>query len=163
MRRLLVILAAASLVLLVAVPPATATTTRHEISCAEHLIGPLAAPREWTDQDSVYHLRGLVYQYEETGGPRCTGINVATINLNLDLATGEGTVWAKGHITLADGGGGWDGRLVAHFTPDGPYIWEGTIVMEGWGSLAGWHRRATVVEPDHLTTLYTGVDFLAGD
>jgi hypothetical protein len=163
MRRILAILAAASLVLVIAVPPAAATTTRHEIACEEHLVATLVAPREWVDEYGVYHIRGLVNQYAEHGGPRCSGTNVAEINVNLDLATGEGIVWAKGHITLAGGGGGWDGRLVAHFTPGGPYIWEGTIVMQGWGSLAGWQRRAEIVEPNHFMTVYTGVDFLAGD
>ena len=163
MRRILAILAAAGLVLVIAVPPAAATTTRHEIACEEHLVGTLVAPTEWIDEDGVYHMRGLVNQYTESGGPRCSGINIAEINVNLDLATGAGTVWAKGHITLTGGGGGWEGRLLARFTPGGTYIWEGTIVMQGWGSLAGWQRRADIVEPSHVMTTYTGVDFLAGD
>ncbi len=163
MRRILAIMAAASLVLVIMVPPAVATTTPHEIVCEEHLVATLVPPREWVDEDGVYHMRGLVNQYSESGGPRCNGTNVAEINVNLDLATGEGTVWAKGQITLAGGGGGWDGRLLAHFTPGGAYIWEGTIVMQGWGSLAGWQRRADIVEPSHVRTIYTGVDFRAGN
>lgn len=163
MRRILVILAASSLLLGIAVPPVAATTTRHEIACEEHLVGALVPPRAWVDERGVFHMRGLVNRYVETGGPRCNGENIATISVNLDLATGEGTVWAKGHITLAGGDGGFDGRLIAHFTPGGTYIWEGTVVMQGWGSMAGWQRRATIVEPNHVMTQYAGVDFLAGE
>jgi hypothetical protein len=163
MRRFLALAAAASLLLALTATPAAATTTRHEIACQENLVETLVAPREWVDGGGIYHMRGLVNLYQEVGGPACDGENVATINLNLDTATGKGTVWAKGHITLAGGGGGYDGTLVASFTPDGPYIWEGSVVMQGWGSEKGWQRRLAIVEPDHLTTLYEGIAFRAGD
>jgi hypothetical protein len=162
MRRLLVLAVATSMLLALAAVPAAATTTRYQIACQENLADTLAAPREWTTENGVYHMRDLVSRYEEVGGPGCAGSNVATINANIDTQTGRGTIWAKGHITLAGGDGGYDGTLVAHLTPGGPYVWEGTVVMQGWGSKAGWQRRLSIVELDENTTLYSGIEFKPG-
>lgn len=161
MRRLLVFLAGASLLLAFAAPTATATTTRHEVACTENFVDVLAAPTEWTS-GGTSHMRGLVYLYDDVGDALCAGTNVAVINGNF-APTGTGVIWATGHITLASGDGGWEANLVAHLTPDGPHIWEGQIVAQGWGSLAGWQLRATVVEPTHAATNYWGVAFEPGE
>jgi len=161
MRRLLALAAAASLLLAFTAAPAAATSTRLAFTCEEYLVGLLAAPVEWVDEDGVYHMRGWMARYVDVGSPLCAGVNIATANANIDLATGEGVVWGTGHMTLT-AGGGWDGHFVSHLTPGGPNIWEGKVVMHGWGAMAGWQARASLVEPGPATAIISGVAWKPG-
>jgi hypothetical protein len=163
MKRLLLALVAGGLLLAAAAIPATANTTRIGFHCDEVLLTDWTGGRQWLDEDFVYHSRGATADYADVGDQFCAGINHATLTvLNLDLATGEGLVQARGRIVLDAFEGGWDGLLLAHFTPTGPYIWEGTIVGAGYGELEGWQYRATVLEPDHASTIIDGFVYLPG-
>lgn len=163
MRWLLAILALAGLMLALAAP-ATAQTTRIYFHCDETRLTDWSGGREWVNADLVYHSRGRQAVYRDEGSRYCTGLNYATVSVNLDLVSGEGMVLASAHRVLADldGRGGWDAKLVAHFTPGGPYIWEGTVVGNGWGELSGWQYRSIVVEPTHESAIEDGFVFLPG-
>jgi hypothetical protein len=73
--------------------------------------------------------------------------------VNLDLTTGEGIMLVSGHRELTAFDGGWDAKLLAHFTPDEPYIWEGQIVGHGFGAMAGFEYRSNIVETTHEVTI----------
>jgi hypothetical protein len=163
MRRFVMILTMAVLAAALIAPPAMATTMRIAIHCDETLITPWAGGREWLDEDFVYHIRGNSADYLDEGSPYCAGVNHATVNVNLDLLTGEGMVIAFAHRELDALEGGWDAKLVAHMTPDGPYIWVGEVVGRGYGELAGWQYRSNVYETSHTTIVEDGFVFLPGE
>jgi hypothetical protein len=163
MRRLLAILAGAALAGAVMVTPVAATTTRIAIHCDETRITEWSGGREWLDEDFVYHIRGQSADYLDVGSPFCAGTNHATVNVNLDFLTGEGLVIVSAQRELAGFDGGWDAKLVAHFTPGGPYIWVGEVVGHGYGELEGYEYRSTVVETSHEVTSEDGFVFLPGE
>lgn len=162
MRRQLAILAMAGLVAVLMATPAAATTTRIAINCEETLITAWTGGREWVDEDLVYHIRGQIADYRDVGSPYCAGINHVTVNVNLDLVTGEGMVIAFAHRELDAFDGGWDAKLVAHFTPGGPFIHVGEVVGNGFGELTGWEYRSVVRETTHATTIEDGFVFQPG-
>jgi hypothetical protein len=162
MRRPWIALALVALVGGVMAAPVAGTTTRIPTLCEEHLMTSWTVPREWVDEDMVLHIRGETATYHVTGDEYCAGTNEPVVDLNVDLATGQGTVVAKGHFTLDAFDGGWDGTLVAHLTPGGPYIWEGEFVGNGWGVLAGWQMRSHLVEVTHELILDDGFVFKPG-
>lgn len=162
MRRVLALLAVGAIAATILAVPATATTTRIAVSCTETRLTEWEGGREWVDEDFVYHSRDRSAVYRDDGSPWCAGINHATVLVNLDLLTGEGMVNSTGHIELDAYDGGWDARLIAHFTPDGQYIWEGQVVGRGFGELTGYELRATLVETSHEATIMTGFVFLPG-
>jgi hypothetical protein len=162
MRRLLTIAAVAALATAVFAAPAAATTTPIAIHCDETRITDWTIDREWVDENLVYHARGETAVYRDLGSPYCQGYNYATVNVNLDLLTGEGMVIVFAHRELDAFVGGWDAKLVAHFTPLGEYIWVGEVVGHGYGDLAGYQIRSTVVEPTHETAIEDGFVFLPG-
>lgn len=163
MKRWLAILAASVVLASMAAPPVLATTTRAAITCVETRLTDWAGGREWVDEALVYHSRNRTADYRDAGGAFCDGINHATVSVNLDLLTGEGVVTATGRIDLDEFDGGWDGKLVAHFTPGGPYIWEGTFVAHGFGELEGYQLRGTIVETTHEEAIAHDVVFLPGE
>ena len=164
MRRLLSILVTAALAATVLVTPVAATTTRIAIHCDETRISDWTGGREWVDEDFVLHSRGGTADYLDVGSPYCAGINHATVSLvNLDLLTGEGVVMVTAHRELAAFDGGWDAKLVAHFTPFGEFIWVGEVVGQGFGELAGYQYRSTVYETTHEAAIEDGFVFLPGD
>lgn len=162
MRRWLALLAAGVFAAAIAAPPVMAATSRTSITCTETLLTDWSGGREWVDEHLVYHSRNKTAEYLDSGDPYCAGINYATVDLNLDLVTGEGVVTATGHLVLTGIDGGWDGKLVAHFTPGGPYIWEGTYRGHGFGELDGYQMRGTIVEPGHEGTIAEFVVFEPG-
>lgn len=164
MKRLVAILGAAAIAAALVVTPVAATTTRIAIHCDETRISEWIGGREWIDEDFVYHSRGGQADYLDVGSPYCAGINHATVSVNLDLLTGEGVVTASAHRELSGFDGGWDAKLVAHFLPPGsPYIWVGEVVGHGWGELAGYQYRSTVLETTHEATIEDGFVFLPGE
>ena len=162
MRRLFIALALVALVGGVMAAPVAATTTRIPTACAESLITDWTIPRQWVDENLVYHVRGETATYRLTGDAYCAGTNEPSVDVNVDLTTGQGNVVAKGHIVLDAFDGGWDGTLVAHLTPGGPYLWVGTFVANGFGELAGWQWRSDLVEVTHLLVLDDGFVFQPG-
>jgi hypothetical protein len=163
MKRLLAILGVAALTVAMVVTPAAARTTRIAIHCDETRISEWIGGREWVDEDFVYHVRGGTATYVDVGSPYCAGTNTATVEVvNLDLATGEGIVLVSGHRELSAFDGGWDAKLLAHFTPGGPYIWEGQVVGHGFGAMAGFEYRSDIVETTHEVTIEDGYVFLPG-
>jgi len=163
MKRSLAVVAIGILALAIVAPPALATTTRISITCTEARLTDWTGGREWVDEAFVYHTRNRAADYRDSGHAYCNGVNHAVTNVNLDLLTGEGIVWADGDIVLDGIAGGWDAHLVAHFTPGGPYIWEGVIVGHGWGALDGYQLRGTLMEPTHEDTIANYVVSLPGD
>lgn len=163
MKRWMALAAVGILVMAFAAPPALATTTRTAITCTETMLSEWSGGREWVDDNLVYHSRNRTADYRDAGHVYCDGINHATVNVNLDLLTGEGVVWATGRIVLSGIDGGWNGHLVAHFTPAGPYIWEGTFVGHGFGALDGYQMRGAIVEPTHAGTTAEFVVVRPGD
>jgi hypothetical protein len=162
-KRLLAVLVAAGLLLGLAASPAGAVTGRVAVHCDEYLQGDWTGGREWIDESFVYHARDRVGTYTDVGDVLCAGVNHAALQLvNVDLVTGTGNVLARGHIVLAGLAGGWDGLLNAHMTPGGPYIWEGTLVANGFGELAGRQYRADVAEVEHWWISIDGVVFEPG-
>lgn len=162
MRRALALVVMGALAATILAVPATATTTRIAVSCTETRLTDWTGGREWVDGDLVYHSRDWSATYRDAGSPWCAGFNHTTVMVNLDLLTGEGVVRGSGHMDLDAFDGGWDAVLVAHFTPDGEYIWEGQVIGHGFGELAGYQYRATIVEPSHETAIMTGFVFLPG-
>jgi hypothetical protein len=162
MKRLLVILGVAALTATMIVTPVAATTTRIAFHCDETRLTEWTCGIEWIDEDFVYHSRGRQADYLDIGSPYCAGINRATVSVNLDLLTGEGTVIAWANRELSGLDGGWRAKLVAHFTPAGPYIWVGEVVGHGYGALEGYEYRSTVLETSHEATIEDGFVFLPG-
>lgn len=163
MRHLLVIATAAVLAAGVVAAPAAARTDRIAVHCDETRVSEWIGGVEWTDEDFVYHVRGGTATYVDVGSPYCAGLNTATVELvNLDVMTGNGIVMVSGHRELSAFDGGWDAMLLAHFTPDGPYIWEGQVVGHGYGALEGYQYRSVVYETSHETVIEDGFVFLPG-
>jgi len=163
MRRLLTILAAAALAASVVATPATAKTNRIAIHCDETLVTDWTGGREWVDENFVYHSRDRVADYLDEGSPYCAGINHVTVSVNLDLLTGEGMVIAFAHRELFAFEGGWDAKLVSHFTPGGDFIHVGSVVGNGFGELTGYQYRSTVYETTHEATIEDGFVFRPGE
>jgi len=163
MKRLLAILGVAALTVAMVVTPAAARTTRIAIHCDETRISEWIGGRAWLDEDFVWHIRGQSADYLDVGSPYCAGINHATVNVNLDLLTGEGMVIAFAHRELFAFEGGWDAKLVSHFTPGGDFIHVGSVVGIGFGELTGYQYRSTVYETTHEATIEDGFVFLPGE
>jgi hypothetical protein len=164
MKRLMALAGAVALATVALAVPASATTTRIAVHCDETRLTEWVGGHEWVDEDFVLHVRGGSADYLDVGSVFCAGINHATVSVvNLDLATGEGLVVVTAHRELAAFDGGWDARLVAHFTPAGPYIWEGQVVGHGFGELTGYQYRSTVYETTHEAAIEDGFVFLPGD
>ena len=163
MQRLVAILGATLLAAAVVASPAAATSTRIAFHCDETRISDWTGGREWLDEDFVYHIRGQMADYEDVGSPYCAGVNHATVNVNLDTTTGEGMVMAFSHRELSALDGGWYAKLVAHFTPGGPYIWVGEVVGRGYGVLEGYQYRSVVLETSHEAAIEEGFVFLPGE
>jgi len=163
MKRLLAILGVTALAVTMVVTPAAATTNRIAIHCDETRISEWIGGRAWLDEDFVWHIRGQSADYLDVGSPYCAGINHATVNVNLDLLTGEGMVIAFAHRELFAFEGGWDAKLVSHFTPGGDFIHVGSVVGNGFGELTGYQYRSTVYETTHEATIEDGFVFLPGE
>lgn len=104
--------------------------------------------RQWTDEDGVLHIRGIVQtQYsegqDENGIPFVMNGELVA-NLNLDLATGNGD--ATFHITYHEVT---YGDLHGSFEGTGRATYTGFVAQGEWnnpqggGDFAGWHSRGT--------------------
>jgi hypothetical protein len=167
MRRIWSVVLALVLGLMCAAPVA-GDTTRHAYACSGTLTN-LVAPGTFWVEDGALHMRGFLAVYELTGDELCAGTLTGGANFNLDLATWSGVVWGTSTIELDAYDGGFRASLVAHFTADDPLrpdatdIWAGKTVRHGYGELAGWQARGTLIETTHASLLDAGEAFGPGE
>lgn len=102
---------------------------------------------QWTDDDGVTHIRGMVRIGDEVGqdadGIPVTGATTYVVNMNIDMATGDGDYSSKafGETTYGDLTGSMRGSLRATITA---FVYDGTYnYPKGYGDFAGWKHRGT--------------------
>ena len=102
--------------------------------------------KQWTDEEGVFHIRGLE-NIVEAEGQDMEGVPVVStahyeININIDLATGDGDFISRGtqEMTYGDLIGVWEGgnanATISGFVYDGTFNWP-----RGSGDFDGWHMR----------------------
>jgi hypothetical protein len=104
--------------------------------------------KEWTDEDGVLHVRGLVMTVVAEGqdmeGIQLVGTANWTANYNIDLATGDGDYVALGTEEMVYGdltgtwGNGHCSATISGFIIDGTWNF-----VRCSGDFAGWHTRGT--------------------
>jgi hypothetical protein len=139
MRRLVLALATGGLLVAAMAPGALATTTRIPVSTPGHATTVLD-PGTTTMNGSVMSVRGLVLREDAVwNNPHLDGLEVNTLNYDLDLATGAGTLWGSGkHWPTAYPNARWDCSIEMTFVN---YVYSGKGVCHGTGSLRTWQWR----------------------
>jgi len=166
-RRTSTVLTTVGLALALAAPAAAAKSVT-AYSCEEYLVA-VTSGGTTTIEDGAIHIRGWSAEYEIFGDPLCAGTLTATISLNLDLSDWSGTVYGTSTLWLDAFDGGFTGSVVAHFTapdpfrPDAEDIWLGRYVRHGFGELAGWQARGTLLEKHHWLITESGYAFRPGE
>ena len=102
----------------------------------------------WTDEDGVTHYRGAVYTSvlagQDNNGVPVSGSNTYTVNINIDMATGDGDFNARAisEVTYGVLVGTWEGRIVATYSG---FVANGTYnYPRGDGDFEGWHQRGVL-------------------
>jgi hypothetical protein len=124
--------------------PAAAAQTKIPISGEDVIVpnGVLDGGREWYSAGGrIQHVRGWTGEYETTGGEYVDGTSIVVANWNLDLASGDGTMWGTTDLTLTGTNGGWHETWVAKFDD---FVWSGWAVGRGFGDLQGMKIRLDV-------------------
>lgn len=149
MRRLLALITTLLLALVVAVP-AQAKTERIPFEAHEAVIAVPDEGRTWVS-NGIEHTRGLVLLYEATSdSPYYTGQTLVTVNMNVDTATGQGTMWGTSDLMLSAYDGGFAGTWVATFNDDGDG-WTADGRTHGYGDVKGLQQRFTVDNTGFVT------------
>ena len=149
MRRLLALITTLLLALVVVVP-AQAKTERIPFEAQEAVIAVPDPGRTWVS-DGIEHTRGLVLLYEATSdSPYYTGQTLVTVNMNVDTATGLGTMWGTSDLMLSTYDGGFAGTWVATFNDDGDG-WTADGRTHGYGDVDGLQQRFTVDHTGYVT------------
>jgi len=140
-RRLMTLTLGAMLVVALAAP-AVAAPAKTPVSGQDILSQMLDEGRTWMS-DGIQHVRGWTAEYETYGEPGAyvDGTSIIVANWNLDVASGDGTMWGTTDLTLTDTDGGWHQTWVAKF--DGG-VWSGQAVGRGFGTLRGMKIRIDV-------------------
>ena len=100
---------------------------------------------QWVDSDGITHYRGLVMmgiiEGQDDDGTPILGESVSVVNMNVDMATGDGDFICRTRIETAYGdlNGAWEGKLQATLTG---FVYDGTYNLpHGYGDFEGWHDR----------------------
>ena len=140
MKRSMAILAVVAFFFALAAP-ASATTTRIPVSATE-TYRVIDGGRTWfSNEGRIMHVRGWTAVSEAEGGNYVTGDGLLTASWNLDLATGDGTMWGTASYVLDAFDGGFAGSWTATF---GGFAWSGRGVYQGFGELHAWQGRVAV-------------------
>lgn len=146
-RYVVLVLVATAVVALASPVPLAAKGTRTTYVYNCRWTGLVKEGKTWISEEGVLHIRGEVSTREPTytNSPRFEGtVNTVTANVNLDLATGEGTMAGTVFVTK-----------------DGQRVWEGTFsgtlaswrtVLHGVGPNAGLKAFGTHTSPDMTET-----------
>jgi hypothetical protein len=160
MRRLVLALLCALLLVGGSVSGALATTTRIHVSTPGHSMTVLD-PGMQSMNGTVWSVRGMVAREDATwGNPYVDGLEVNTINFDLDMATGSGSLWGTGvHTPTAYPGAQWLCRFHAAYTN---FNFAGKGVCQGTGTLHTWQWRVALTSTPQGTAA-DGYIFKPGD
>lgn len=147
MRRFALAMLCALLLVGGSVSGALATTTKVHVSAAGHGFIVLD-PGVWTMNGTVQSVRGLVANEPATwNNIYADGVEINTINWDVDMATGRGEMWGTGvHYPTAFPGSTWlctFGAPITAATPDG-FAFTGKGVCHGTGALHTWQWRVNL-------------------
>jgi len=110
----------------------------------------------YTDNETVLHIRGMTTNahlepmpgHPECVNPYATGELAMTLNVDLDMTTGEGTSWGESTLSPA----GIDGTFVGKFK--GKIIagsYQGQSTSRGTGALKGLVNKVTIQQTSETT------------
>lgn len=127
------------------------------IAYTDSIVLSVTDPGVTTMNGPIMSVRGMTEHGEISGGPMVDGRNLIagpedpTVNYDLDVTTGEGTLWGKTRVDPTDFPDGyWDlemhGKFVPEtFNPDAQFAGARMeLTGNGAGSLKGWKVKATV-------------------
>ncbi len=161
MRRAITMLVGSAMLCLGLASPALATTTRESFSCDTVIVdGSEDGGHQW-QTGMILHVRGWSATYTATGSPICAGTTRVVVSYNLDLATKTGSMTFRYDEALESGTGGIAGTAVTRFDFVSA-VWKGSTVGHGYGSLAGWQTRGSIVEQFDGTVVESGFAFRPG-
>lgn len=138
--------------------PVSAATTRTPINAVEYVC--LKTPgQEWVS-GNVYHLRGQIHENVVVAGGVIWGINTASIDLDLNLNTGQ--LVARGFPTFVPLGadGGYTGTGTFRFSGAGANPTLMRASLQGHGALKGQSLHLDMSE--HSLDPVAGGAFCAG-
>lgn len=143
------------------VSSALATTTRIHTSTPPQGFVVLD-PGVWTMNGTVQSVRGLVAREDGTwNNVYADGPAINTINWDIDLATGGGSMWGTGvHTPTAFPGAQWLCAFHATFKDFG---FTGKGVCQGTGPLHTWQWRVNLTAAAGQGTAADGYIFKPGD
>ena len=141
MYRRLVTLALGAMLVLTLALPAAAAQTKIPISGRDVSNGPPLDQGTTWYSDGIQHVRGWTAGYDTTGGDYLDGTSIIVANWNLDLTSGDGTMWGTTDLTLTGTQSGWHETWVAKFDD---FMWSGWGVGRGFGELQGMRIRFDV-------------------
>jgi len=141
MKRLIIALVVAGLLVATTATGAIAKTTKIQATGTATTTGMIPGTQTWVG--TVQSVRGLVlFQDGVWNSVYLTGPQVATVNFDLDYATGRGEMWvSEHHDVTAVPGGGWDCRCHASIVD---FVATGKGVCQGTGTLHTWQWRANM-------------------
>jgi hypothetical protein len=138
MRRAITMLVGSAMLCLGLASPTLATTARESFSCDTVIVdGSEDGGHQW-QTGTILHVRGWSATYTMTG----------SMTFRYDEALESGT-------------GGIAGTAVTRFDFVSA-VWKGSTVGHGYGSLAGWQTRGSIVEQFDGTVVETGFAFRPG-
>ncbi len=109
---------------------AKATKTPFTFTAADIALGE--PEREWVDDEGILHVRNQAYQFVVSGD--FDGTLSGLVNVNMDLATGDGDGFGTLLLAVTGGGGTFEGRFTATFEGgaiSGEFVGHGTGDFEG--------------------------------
>lgn len=153
-RRLITLALGAMLVVALAVPAVAGPPAKTPVLGEDTLVQVLDPGRTWMS-DGIQHVRGWTAEYETAGEPSdyIDGTSIIVANWNLDVTSGEGTMWGTIDLTLSDVDGGWRQTWVAKFDD---FVWSGKAVGHGFGALRGMELRLDVQATGEGTDVFEG-------
>jgi hypothetical protein len=129
------ILATAILIaaVLLAALPVAAKAQITNFEAMEFTCGAEPGTEWYTHDETMQHIRGqTLYDIVVSDEPRLSGSAVATVNMNMNLVSGDCVVWGKEVYEVA--GGGWMLNYHGRCTD---FVYEGGGVARGTGDLEG--------------------------
>jgi hypothetical protein len=116
---------------------------------------PPTPGEQWVSEEGIVHIRGQINTAQVVStDARANGINVVTINLNIDPATGNGTGHGQFILDVDGMDGAWEGTFVGWLTYG---VFSGRIIGHGTGDLAGQKVKSNFQQTAQGVYAHTGI------